>query len=74
MNNFASMESGPERRASASATDGSGDKACEDADGALKAGLFYVACDLRELAKTAPPVKADELLALCRLVEAMATA
>ena len=73
MNNFANMGSGSDHRRTAFATNG-GDNACGEAEGALKAGLFYVACDLRELAKTAPPVKADELLALCRLVEAMATA
>jgi hypothetical protein len=73
MNNLANMGSGPDHRQTASATNRA-NNACGEADGALKAGLFYVACDLRELAKTAPPVKADELLALCRLVEAMATA
>lgn len=74
MNDFADPGSGPDHRRARSATTGSSDFTSGDADGTLKAGLFYVACDLRELAKTAPPVKAEELHALCRLVEAMATA
>jgi len=65
MNNFANLGPDPDHNRA---------DACGDADGAFQAGLFYVACDLRELAKTAPPIKADEVLALCRLVEVMATA
>lgn len=72
MNNFANLGRDPDQNRAGAAIIG-GDDACGDADGAFQAGLFYVACDLRELAKTAPPVKADEVLALCRLVEAMAT-
>ena len=73
MKNFANLGPDPDHNRADAAIDGS-DDACGDADGAFQAGLFYVACDLRELAKTAPPVKADEVLALCRLVEALATA
>lgn len=73
MNNFANLGSGRDQSRAAAAINGGGD-AIGDADGALQAGLYYVACDLRELAKSAPPVKADEVLALCRLVEEMAKA
>ncbi len=71
MNNFANLGSGPEQNRAGAAINGGG-IACGNTDGIFQAGLFYVACDLRVLAKTAPPVKADEVLALCRLVEAMA--
>lgn len=71
MNTFANLGSGPDHNRADAAIDRGGDSR-DDADGAFQAGLFYVAGDLRELAKTAPPVKADEVLALCRLVEAMA--
>jgi hypothetical protein len=71
MNNFANLGSGPDHNRAGAAIDDGGDSR-NDADGAFQAALFYVAGDLRELAKTAPPVKADEVLALCRLVEAMA--
>jgi hypothetical protein len=73
MNNFANLGSASDQKRSATAIDDDDDGDSRgDADGAFQAGLFYVAGDLRELAKTAPPVKADEVLALCRLVEAMA--
>jgi hypothetical protein len=73
MNNFANLRPDPDHNRADAAINGS-DDASGDADGAFRAGLFYVACDLRELAKTAPPVKADEVLTLCRLVEAIANA
>jgi hypothetical protein len=72
MNNFANLGSGSDQNRAGAAIDGGSGVSRDDADGAFQAGLFYVAGDLRELAKTAPPVKADEVLALCRLVEAMA--
>jgi hypothetical protein len=71
MNKFANLKPDPDQNRSGAAII-DGDDACGYGAGAFQAGLFYVACDLRELAKTAPPVKADEVLALCRLVEAMA--
>jgi hypothetical protein len=37
----------------------------------FRAGLEYVACDLRELAKIAPPDRAMQVLNLSRLVEAI---
>jgi hypothetical protein len=40
--------------------------------GAFRAGLYYVAADLTELARTAPAGKSEPLLALVRLVQAMA--
>lgn len=73
MNNFANLGPNPNHNRADATINGS-DDACGNADGAFQAALFYVACDLRELAKTAPPVKADEVLTLCRLVEAMANA
>jgi hypothetical protein len=73
MNNFANLGSGRDQSRADATINGGGD-AIGDADGTLQAGLYYVACDLCELAKSAPPVKADEVLALCRLVEAMAKA
>jgi len=73
MNTFANLGSCHDQSRAGAAIN-SGDDAIGDADGTLRAGLFYVACDLRELAKTAPPVKAGEVLALCRLIEAMAKA
>ena len=73
MNNFAHLGPDPDHNRADSANCG-GDDAGADAVGAFQAGLLYVACDLRMLAKTAPPVKTNEVLALCRLVEAMATA
>jgi hypothetical protein len=44
----------------------------ESEDGAFRAGLFYIAADLTELARTAPAEKSQPLLALVRLVRAMA--
>ncbi len=73
MNNVANLGPDPDQNRGGAAINGN-DGAYGHAGGAFQAGLFYVACDLRELAKTAPPVKAEELLALCRLVEAMAAA
>lgn len=37
----------------------------------FRAGLEYVACDLRELAKIAPPDRALQVLNLSRLVDAL---
>lgn len=71
MNNFANLEADSDQNPAGSAII-DGDDARGDADGSFRVGLFYIACDLRELAKTAPPVKANEVIAVCRLVEAMA--
>lgn len=40
--------------------------------GAFQAGLYYVAADLAELAKIAPPEKSESMLALVRLVQTLA--
>ncbi len=40
-------------------------------DETFRAGLEYVACDLRELAKIAPPDRALQVLNLSRLVDAL---
>jgi hypothetical protein len=43
-----------------------------DPNGAFSAALYYIAADLQELAKTAPPSKAAPLSALVRLIRALA--
>ena len=43
-----------------------------DPDGAFSAALYYIAADLQELAKVAPPYKAEPLSALVRLMRALA--
>ncbi|TVR81129.1 MAG: hypothetical protein EA405_09065 [Rhodospirillales bacterium] len=43
-----------------------------DGQGFLQAGLHYIAADLSELAKTAPPDKAGALMALVRLLKVLA--
>ncbi|MGF1641494.1 MAG: hypothetical protein ACFCUO_11150 [Rhodospirillales bacterium] len=68
MNDFAHPRSACRRRTQGADAAGGGDDAVE---AILQAGLHYVACDLRELAKLASPVRRGELLALCRLIEAM---
>jgi hypothetical protein len=43
-----------------------------DPEGAFNAALYYIAADLQELAKVAPPHKAGPLSALVRLMRALA--
>jgi hypothetical protein len=43
-----------------------------DPEGAFNAALYYIAADLQELAKVAPPHKAEPLSALVRLMRALA--
>jgi hypothetical protein len=43
-----------------------------DPEGAFNAALYYIAADLQELAKVAPPYKAEPLSALVRLMRALA--
>ena len=43
-----------------------------DPDGAFDAALYYIAADLQELAKVAPPYKAEPLSAVVRLMRALA--
>jgi hypothetical protein len=43
-----------------------------DPEGAFNAALYYIAADLQELAKVAPPYKAGPLSALVRLMRALA--
>lgn len=46
--------------------------AASPAHGAYQAGLHYVAADLAELARLAPPNKSDSIMAIVRLVRAVA--
>lgn len=41
-------------------------------NGAFQAGLYYIAADLSELARTAPPNKSEAIMAIVRLVRAVA--
>ncbi|TVR97845.1 MAG: hypothetical protein EA406_09015 [Rhodospirillales bacterium] len=48
------------------------DRSGPDEQGLFYAGLHYIAADLAELAKAAPPDKTSALLALVRLIRVLA--
>lgn len=57
---------------SQSLADGSVRRSPGAVHGAYQAGLHYVAADLAELARLAPPNKSESIMAIVRLVRAVA--